>query len=60
MIKRPGNENYLAKVIEDERQSYLKLLDVEGKGAGEVICDSDSNNGLVIDVGHYFTWRLIE
>ena len=52
--KRPGNENYLAKVIEDERQSYLKLLD--RKGAGEVISD----NGLVIDVGHYFTWRLIE
>ena len=52
MIKRPGNEDYLAKVMEEERQLYLKVLDVEGKGAGaeEVPSDEDSDNdcGLVM------------
>ena len=50
MIKRPGNEDYLAKVMEDERQLYLKVLDVEGKGAEEVVSDDDSDNGLMMPI----------
>lgn len=39
MIKRPGNEDYLGKVMEEERQAYLKVLEVapvQSMGAGQV------------------------
>ena len=51
MIKRPGNEDYLAKVMEEERKAYLKVLDVNvgtsvGGGGGEGTSDGgDSDDG---------------
>ena len=29
MIKRPGNEHYLSKIIEEERKAYVEVLDLE-------------------------------
>lgn len=40
MVKRPGNESYLMKVVEEERKAYSQGLEVfspseEGEGDGD-------------------------
>lgn len=42
MIKRPGNESYLRKMIEEERKAYCEVLDVGESGASQTESGSDS------------------
>ncbi len=32
MIKRPGNESYLRKMIEEERKAYCEVLELSSDG----------------------------
>lgn len=61
MIKRPGNEDYLGKMMEEERQAYLKVLEVapvQSVGAGNVCDDpmeyddtgTESDDGLTLSI----------
>lgn len=45
MIKRPGTENYLKKLIEEERKAYLEFLEVNKKGQDD---SSDNEDGLIM------------
>lgn len=45
MIKRPGTENYLKKLIEEERKAYLEFLEVNKKGQDDI---SDNEDGLIM------------
>ena len=47
MVKRPGNESYLMKVVEEERKAYSQGLEVfspseEGEGEGDGTTGSES------------------
>ena len=54
MIKRPGNEGYLNKVVEEERKPYLKVLEVSkyNNTSRNIInnlnADIDQNDGGLI------------
>ena len=41
MIKRPGNESYLRKIIEEERKAYCEALQVSGEES-QSECETDS------------------
>ena len=41
MIKRPGNESYLRKIVEEERKAYCEVLEVPGNGSAS---QTDSNS----------------
>ena len=41
MIKRPGNESYLRKIIEEERKAYCEVLEVTGEESLSE-CETDS------------------
>jgi len=34
MIKRPGNESYLRKMIEEERRAFSEVLDISASSTG--------------------------
>ncbi len=53
MIKRPGNEDYLAKVMEDERKAYLKMIEVVDRPLhmSESTDSDDGDEGLLM-MGH--------
>ena len=47
MVKRPGNESYLMKVVEEERKAYSRGLEVfspseEGEGGDGTSTGSES------------------
>ena len=44
MIKRPGNEGYLKKIVEEERKQYIELLQLK-KFEAE---DHSDDDGLVM------------
>jgi len=44
MIKRPGNENYLRKIIEEERKAYCEILDVAGNELAGPETDSETDS----------------
>lgn len=52
MIKRPGTENYLQKLIEEERKAYLEVLSVDSNEyidhGAESSEDEDEENGLIM------------
>ncbi len=35
MIKRPGNESHLRRMIEDERKAYSEALEIRGSDSAE-------------------------
>lgn len=41
MIKRPGNESYLRKMIEEERRAFCEVLDIRA-GGDSTQSDSES------------------
>ena len=41
MIKRPGNESYLRKMIEEERKAYCEALHIGEGGASQTESGSD-------------------
>lgn len=41
MVKRPGNESYLRKVVEEERRAYSEGLEVVSQSEGD---DSQSDD----------------
>jgi hypothetical protein len=50
MVKRPGNESYLMKVVEEERKAYSQGLEVfspseEGEGGDDDDDDDDDTTG---------------
>lgn len=49
MIKRPGTENYLNKLVEEERKTYLEdLLDVNHEDGGEDEGEDEGSDGLIM------------
>ena len=52
MIKRPGNEGYLEKAMEEERKAYLMVLEFEkykcNSTSVEDTDDSDDGGGLIM------------
>ena len=50
MVKRPGNESYLMKVVEEERKAYSEGLEVfspseEGDESESQSSDEEDNGG---------------
>lgn len=46
MIKRPGCESYLQKLVEDERKAISRTLLIKTRDTGD---GDDSDDGLVMD-----------
>ena len=51
MVKRPGNESYLMKVVEEERKAYSQGLEVfspseEGDQSESQSSDEDNTGGV--------------
>ncbi len=42
MIKRPGNESYLRKMVEEERKAYCEVLELASDGVHVATQSSDS------------------
>ena len=54
MIKRPGNEDYLGKVMEEERKAYLKVLEVVNRPmsiSSDGTESAEDDEGLIM-IGH--------
>lgn len=44
MIKRPGNESYLGKMIEEERRAFSEVLEVSSSVGSPPQTESDSDS----------------
>lgn len=44
MIKRPGNESYLRKMIEEERKAYCEVLHIGDGNTSQIESESDSES----------------